>query len=284
MKKNNIRKVAGAIMVMSLITTCAIGTTFAKYTTGSSASDTARVAKWGVEVSTSGTLFGKQYKDVIVKSGDDSISVESSNEAKVVAPGTKNDVGMKISIKGQPEVDYAVSASYENTYEDIYLAAGEYAIMVKEDGLNDGTLNWTNIYEYNAGAGEFTVATSYTAGKAYYRATNILDLDEDYYPIVWSVNGTAQASLKAALDAMVNGIGNATYDANTAIDKAYTLTWAWAFETNDMADTILGNLMAGNTASQMVVKKSATGYMLNLGATYNLEVGCSLTIGATQVD
>ena len=85
---------------------------------------------------------------------------------------------------------------------------------------------------------------------------------------------------------MVNGYlgAGSTFDANTAIDKAYTLTWAWAFENNDMADTILGNLMAGNTETQMVVYDAGTGYMTNLSGQYNLEVGCSFEVGATQID
>ena len=102
MKKNKFLKIAGAIFTMCLITTSAIGTTFAKYTTSSSASDTARVAKWGVEVSTSGTLFGKQYKDIIVQEGDPEITVKSSDESKLVAPGTKNEVGMQIRVSGKP--------------------------------------------------------------------------------------------------------------------------------------------------------------------------------------
>lgn len=294
MKKNKFLKIAGAIFTMCLMTTCAIGTTFAKYTTGSSAADTARVAKWGVEVSTSGTLFGKQYKDVIVAETDGTITVKSSDKVKVVAPGTKNEVGMKISIKGQPEVDYTVTASYGADFEEVYLNAGKYAVMVAEYGVNEGTLDWTNIYEYNSGSGTFTVATSYTAGRKYFRATNILNLTQDYYPIAWSVervnNSTTSTvvdnkGLEVALNAMVNGIGNnATYDANTSIDKGYILTWAWAFEGNDKADTILGNIMAGNTETQYVVVDTGAGYMTNLAGQYNLEVGCSLEIGATQVD
>ena len=50
MKKNRFLKVACAMVILCLMTTCAVSTTFAKYTTGGSASDEARVAKWGVEV------------------------------------------------------------------------------------------------------------------------------------------------------------------------------------------------------------------------------------------
>jgi hypothetical protein len=239
-------------------------------------------------------LFGKQYKDVIVAETDGTITVKSSDNVKVVAPGTKNEVGMKISIKGQPEVDYTVTASYGADFEEVYLNAGKYAVMVAEYGVNEGTLDWKDIYEYNSGACTFAKATSFTAGRKYFRATNILNLTQDYYPIAWSVGRVNNSTtvtvvdnkrLETALNAMVNGIGNnATYDANTSIDKGYILTWAWAFDGNDKADTILGNIMAGNTETQYVVVDTGAGYMTNLAGQYNLEVGCSLEIGATQVD
>ena len=45
-------------LLLSLIhISCVISGTFAKYTTQAGGSDTARVAKWGVEVSSTGMLF-----------------------------------------------------------------------------------------------------------------------------------------------------------------------------------------------------------------------------------
>ena len=70
--KNKFLKIASLLVVVFLITTCVIGTTFAKYTTGASGSDSARIAKWGIEVSASGSLFGKNYgsSHTIVASDD----------------------------------------------------------------------------------------------------------------------------------------------------------------------------------------------------------------------
>ena len=50
MKKNRMMRVASALLVAVLLTTCAISGTFAKYVTTESGSDFARVAKWGVNV------------------------------------------------------------------------------------------------------------------------------------------------------------------------------------------------------------------------------------------
>mgnify|MGYP002508629535 CR=1 FL=1 len=56
------KRFVAMLLVLVLMTSCFVGGTFAKYTTADSASDTARVAKWGITVSTSGTLFGKFYQ------------------------------------------------------------------------------------------------------------------------------------------------------------------------------------------------------------------------------
>ena len=110
MKKNRFIKIAAVVFTLCLITTCGISSTLAKYTTSSSASDTARVAKWGVEVSTSGTMFGKAYgangsgatENRIV--AEVSTSVNANNGDNIVAPGTMNDTGIKIKLQGYLKV------------------------------------------------------------------------------------------------------------------------------------------------------------------------------------
>lgn len=57
MKKNRMLRMASALLILTLLTTSVIGGTFAKYVSEGSVSDTARVAKWGVEIKTSGTLY-----------------------------------------------------------------------------------------------------------------------------------------------------------------------------------------------------------------------------------
>lgn len=99
MKKNKMMRVASALLVAVLLTTCAISGTFAKYISSEDAGDTARVAYWGVQVSATGDdAFATNYKD---ETGDNGLKVSSSE--KVVAPGTKGELG-KITIDGTPEV------------------------------------------------------------------------------------------------------------------------------------------------------------------------------------
>ena len=62
MKKNAMLKIAAILMVAVLLTTCAISSTFAKYVTSDSYSDTARVAKWGITLTVSqDKMFADNY-------------------------------------------------------------------------------------------------------------------------------------------------------------------------------------------------------------------------------
>lgn len=107
MKKNVMMRVASALLVAVLMTTCAISGTFAKYTTSGSATDNARVAKWGVTVEVTGTqAFLNNYE-----SGD---VVSSVTEEKVVAPGTNGTLATA-EITGMPEVK--VNVKREATLE-----------------------------------------------------------------------------------------------------------------------------------------------------------------------
>ena len=103
MKKNIAMRVAAFLFILTMISTCAFATTFAKYTTKGEATDSARVAKFGVEVSgkaaSDNTLFTKTYKN------GENVTVESTVD--VVAPGTSGTFS-EFVITGTPEVDVEV--------------------------------------------------------------------------------------------------------------------------------------------------------------------------------
>lgn len=113
MKKTKLMRAALLLLVLTLITSCFVGGTFAKYTTSAEGSDTARVAKWGVVITAHGETFANTYAtDTENVAGTIANSVVSAN--KVVAPGTKgNMVGMTIT--GTPEV--AVNVSYAANFK-----------------------------------------------------------------------------------------------------------------------------------------------------------------------
>lgn len=115
MKKTKLMRAALLLLVLTLITSCFVGGTFAKYTTSAEGSDTARVAKWGVVITAHGETFAKTYAtDTGNVVGTIANSVVSANANKVIAPGTKgNMVGMTIT--GTPEV--AVSVNYAANFK-----------------------------------------------------------------------------------------------------------------------------------------------------------------------
>ena len=235
MKKNTMMRVASALLVAVLLSTCAISGTFAKYVTSADVADTARVAKWGVTVTANGSLFEQQYaNDGTVETDKDgnaiAYTVVSAAADDVVAPGTANAEGLKFSIKGTPEVAVNVDFNITNV-SDVVLPAGDY-------------LDYTT---GNNAADKFNQAT-------------------DYYPIVYTLkqNGTeVKAGTLAEIEAYLNGIeGN--YPANTPLDTTfgdYTLTWAWVFgdAANNQADTVLGQAAAGiEKNTDIVTTASAT--------------------------
>lgn len=307
MKKNRMMRLASILLVCVLMTTSVISGTFAKYVTTDSATDTARVAKWGVAVSINGNLFGTDYADVSVTDKSDSIvatstNVSSSNSTNIVAPGTKNDVGLKIALTGKPEVAYTISANNaEITAEEIFLGAGTWGVLVPTHGLNEDTDFVNNTYYYPSAENVYTKETAFVSTRTYYELIDEVTIAEDYYPMDWTVTAkvagstafanitaTRLADIQAAMIADLTK--SAAIAANTDTSGSYTLTWKWDFEdtaTNNGADTILGNLMANNPNAIVVAQKNDTSSYtsaLTDGVSYNLENKFGISVTVTQVD
>ena len=101
-KKNTFMRLAMALVLLVLVTTSAVGGTFAKYTSSVNSQDSARVAKWGFEPSTMNItgLFTDVY----------GATVDSEDGKDVIAPGTFNEASFKFEYKegtaDAPEVAY----------------------------------------------------------------------------------------------------------------------------------------------------------------------------------
>lgn len=309
MKKNKMMRAASGLMVATLLTTSIISGTFAKYTTEDSGSDTARVAKWGITVSASGNLFGDAYSkngtlnagDSIVASTEQELTVKR-NDGDVVAPGTKNDKGFTVSITGTPEVAYSVNVESEGTVEDIFLGAGDWGVMVEATGLNAAS-NVVGLYTQEASTNTYTKVENGTwnSGKKYYELMNHVELTNNYYPIKWTVkNGgsateiTTSSDLTKIVDEMNGNLTTAQAKVpGTDATASYTLTWKWPFEnSNDNADTILGNLQVGSLANGTVVYATSNAntssgeetYSAPTLDNYNLDINFGMKVTVTQVD
>ncbi len=276
MRKNRMMRLASVLLVCVLLSTSVISGTFAKYVTTASASDVARVAKWGVEIVTSGSLFAKTYAkdDTTVTDTTITNSVVSNNNNEVVAPGTKNENGITFQITGTPEVAFKLDVVVANSVDgstatkDVFLKAGTYA------DLTTGTSTAT------------ADATTATTG-----SNDTFTVNTDYYPIVYTLKNGSGVVLKtgnlAAIETYLEGLSD-EYQANTNLamikdntDGTYVLTWAWEFETNNQADTFLGALAAGDSLAKkgMDLDEAPTD-----GTDYCLTPDISVTITVTQIN
>lgn len=254
MKKNKFMKLASGLLVLCLMTTCVIGATLAKYTTESSSSDTARVAKWGVKVSAAtNPTFATQYNIAATDDQVGSLSVKSSANLadNVVAPGTSG-TASGFSVSGMPEVAVRVAFDVENV-KDVVLTEGTYkygdtgaALEVAEYKPVKFTLTQTS----GSPATEHALVTNGTLAEV---ETELEKLSKRYLP-------------------------------NTDLAKeigTLELTWTWAFDEdagiNDVADTLLGDIAADASA----IKKGGNPLQ---DSDYNLKVSYEVTITVTQID
>lgn len=272
MKKNKMLRLASVLLVLTLLSTSIIGGAFAKYTTQSTATDTARVATWGVTISAHTDLFATAYKDekVDASATDATVKVTTSDTSNLVAPGT---TGTGLSVKNtatsEPEVSYTMTIklgtdakmptlkytptgeSTAKVYEPVKFSVYNGTTLIKE-GISLADLktlfNGTNvIYEYDVAAGKY-----------------YLDKNGD---------GTIEASEKAAAAALTDC-------------PDIQIKWEWEFENtaptikalNDELDTILGDTAAGSTITKY------SGGNDNSISDINTDVSLSWTITATQIN
>ena len=129
MKKNIAMRVAACLFILAMITTCAFATTFAKYITSDTATDSARVAKWGVTVSMTG-MDQTEY-EYAGTAQDESISATTSE--KNIAPGSHIRFAT-IDLKGTPEVAVSVTFEATLTLTNWKVGSAEYCPLVFKVG------------------------------------------------------------------------------------------------------------------------------------------------------
>lgn len=187
MKKNIAMRIAAFLFILTMISTCAFATTFAKYTTSRTATDEARVAKFGVTVtgvsdttSTTQNLFLTSYDG----------TVESSDATTdVIAPGT-NGTFTRFTIDGTPEVDVTVTYAATLTLSGWTVDGTEYCPIVVMVGTTECK---GNTMEELKTAVEAAVASK----GATYQANNAV---QDTLEITWAwafETGSTDAEKKA---------------------------------------------------------------------------------------
>lgn len=224
MNRNRLMKASAFLLVSTMATSCFVGSTFAKYVSEGEGEDSARVAKWGVEVEVTGdgfkTIYGKD--DINASVGD---TVISSTEEKVVAPGTKGTFG-GVKISGKPEV----------------------AVKVVTTATVD--LSGWNV----ANDDEFYCPLKFTVGD-----TTINGLD--YSSSTAGGEGSFENDIKTAIQEATTKQLEAGTDLST-VGNDITYSWEWPFEKatgtaarqDDKLDTILGdNAADGDTGNDPTI-------------------------------
>lgn len=213
--KNNWTMRAAVLMfALVLITSSFVGGTFAKYVTSGEATGSARVAKFGVDVTATGNMFAAKYtkNDGTVIIEGTSYSVESENSTdKVVAPGTKGNMAT-LTLSGKPEV--AVKVTY--------------------------TLNKLELSGWE-------VNPTGAAGTGTYYCPLVINVGND------AIKGTDYSSADDFIAAVKDKVTEKSqiYAANTNLateeSDMLAISWEWPFTGNDINDTKLGNATTAPT-------------------------------------
>lgn len=223
MLKNKYLKLAAILLMLCMVTSCCISGTLAKYTTGGTATDSARVAKWGVVLDVAGdSAFNTSYGETVVS---------SDLNKNVVAPGTSSTL-TTVSVSGTPEV--AISYTVEANLELI-------GWTISEEG---GSLDYCPLV--------FTVGST----EVFMESGESLENFEEKLEkaVIAALIGDSTGSLSA------DGGFYKSQDMNvgTSLNKTVTVSWRWDYDSSsapagamnsDARDTKIGMLAASPTVS-----------------------------------
>ena len=120
MKKNKVMRIASVLLVAVLLSTCAISSTFAKYTTEKTATATATVAKWDIDFDGDNNASKDFAFDLFATIVD---TVDGNTDTEVatgkIAPGTKG--SFNIVLKNDSEVDARFKVAFTNNLNGVPL-------------------------------------------------------------------------------------------------------------------------------------------------------------------
>lgn len=211
MRKNTLLKVGTLLFAFTLMTSCFVGGTFAKYVTKGTGSDTARVAKFGVQVTANGETFAKEYVKDDSTEGITANSVISTD--KVVAPGTKGNMA-SMTLAGTPEVAVRVTYNADLALSTNWTVEGGAVycpIIIKVNGEAINGAEYETLAAFEA-AVEAEIK-GYT--KEYKAGTDLASVKDDSLKVSWEW----PFSTGDANDAKDTFLGN-----QAAADNAATIT------------------------------------------------------------
>ena len=268
-KQNKKRRGLGTLLAITSITACLVASTFAKYTTTGAAGGSARVAKFGIELTVEDkTTFNTTYTPGSPEARAAGIEtfVKSEDGTAVVAPGTGEKDAITFTIKGTSETAVSLNAAIEpiagkDLPEQIFLKGGQY-----------------KDYTTSPYTGNFQIGT------------------DGYYPVVFTLTDKANSTTMKTgslneIDTFLKKDLKANFNPGEEIDKTFSLSWKWASKGTgenaaaiNSADTLLGNL-AANKTKYAKSKYPGTGSEfsdLTEGSDYSTNISFNLKLSVDQ--
>lgn len=117
MKKNIAMRVASLILMCTIVTSCFVSSTFAKYTSSASGSDTVTVAKWqikvgGTDITQTDTVTFNLFDTI---KDNDGTSAETDVVTGKIAPGTSGSFNLAIENTSEVTASYNVAFTIPST-------------------------------------------------------------------------------------------------------------------------------------------------------------------------
>ena len=210
-KKNMIARICGLLIVLTLISCCFLGTTFARYTSNVSGTASVTVAKWDID-------FGEASTGINLSWGDDKLSPSAQGYDTVGQDVTTNttDLVKVATIKNEGDVDALVTITGANG-----------TVLAEEAHPDRVACNaaYTDTITVDAVKGLFTITFTDNQGSPLTSNTFTVSAHDSYdvYAIVtWTTDYSKCTSAKAAeaVDALDTYVGQ--YVTSVSWDVEFT--------------------------------------------------------------
>ena len=146
MKKNKTMRIASVVMMAALLSTCAISGTFAKYTSASTGKDTARVAKWDIQLE--GAQMTSENETFKFDLFEDT-AYSNVAAGGLIAPGTEGSFEINIQNASEVVAQYSIEFTAPETDGDI-------PIIYSTDNSTDISTWKSDITQLNIAASDDT--------------------------------------------------------------------------------------------------------------------------------
>lgn len=120
MKKNTTQKMILITLLFVMIALVLVASTYAKYTSNASGSASARVAKWSFNIGTDNDIVAQNafkfnlFDTINDTDGNAETDVISSNNDKVIAPGTQGNFNLVLENKSEISAKYGIVYTVTN--------------------------------------------------------------------------------------------------------------------------------------------------------------------------